>query len=66
MLEIGGGVKFETLPGVYVTGNYTNQFFFGFSNFLDDSNLFNVGVSLDPFKMANIAQNTETSSNGGK
>lgn len=66
MLELTGGIKVETLPGIYVAANYTNQFFFGFSNYLDDSNLFNIGISLDPFKMANIAQNTQTSSDGGK
>lgn len=65
MFEIGGNVKVETLPGVYVTGSYTNQFFFGFSNFMEDANIFNIGVSLDPFKMANIAQNTSTSSGNG-
>lgn len=65
MLEIGGNVKVETLPGVYVTGGYTNQLFFGFSNFLDDSNLFSVGISLDPFKMANIARNSESLSGNG-
>ncbi len=55
MLDAGINLKVETLPGIYVTGSYTNQFFFGFSNFLDDSNFFNIGVSLDPFKMANIS-----------
>lgn len=63
MFEFGGGIKVETLPGIYVAANYTNQFFFGFSNFLDDLNLISVGVSLDPFKMANIALNTSTTSN---
>ncbi len=62
MLEVGGGVRVETLPGVYITGNYVNQFFFGFSNFLDDSNFINIGLSLDPFKMANISQSTDIKS----
>lgn len=63
MLEVGGGIKVETLPGVYIAANYTNQFFFGLSNFLDDLNLISIGISLDPFKMANIAQNTSMTSN---
>lgn len=65
MLEVGGGVRVETLPGVYITGNYINQLFFGFSNFLEDSNFINVGISLDPFKMANIGQSTDTTSGNG-
>jgi hypothetical protein len=56
MLDAGINVKVETLPGIYISGGYSNQFFFGFSNFLDDSNFFNIGVSLDPFKMANVSQ----------
>lgn len=55
LLDAGINVKVRTLPGVYITGGYTNQLFFGFSNYLDDSNFFNIGVSLDPFKMANIS-----------
>jgi hypothetical protein len=58
MLDAGINVKFETLPGVYITGGYTNQFFFGSSDFLDDSNFFNVGIALDPFKMANVNPGT--------
>lgn len=56
MLEAGASIKVETLPGVYVAGSYTNQFFFG--SILDDSNFFNIGISLDPFKMASLTQSS--------
>lgn len=65
MAELGGGLRFETLPGIYVTANYVNQLFFGGSNFLDDSNFFNVGLSLDPFKMANISQSSNSNVTDG-
>lgn len=55
MLEGSLNIKYETLPGVYLSGSYANQFYFG-TSFLDDSNFFNFGVSLDPFKMASITQ----------
>jgi len=55
MLEIGANIKVKTLPGIYLAGSYTNQFLFGFPGIIDDANLFSLGVSLDPFEMANLS-----------
>jgi len=52
MLDLNVNVKAETIPGVYITAGYRNNLFFGFSGFIDESNLLNFGVSLDPFKMS--------------
>lgn len=53
MLDAGASLKFETIPGVYLSAGYSNQYFFG-TSLNDDSNFFNLGVTLDPFKMANV------------
>src|SRR5690606_32033175 len=37
MLDLGINAKVETLPGIYLTGGYTNQFVFGFSGLLEDA-----------------------------
>ncbi|GIW22091.1 MAG: hypothetical protein KatS3mg068_1098 [Candidatus Sericytochromatia bacterium] len=64
MLDTNLSLKFETLDGVYVSIGYNYQLFFGNNNFKDTSNMFNVGVSLDPFKMANVQPlGTESLSN---
>jgi hypothetical protein len=54
MIDTNLSLKFETLDGVYLSTGYNNQWFFGNNNFKDISNIFNVGISLDPFKMANV------------
>lgn len=59
MLEGSLSIKYETIPGVYLSGNYSNQFYFG-TSFLDDSNFFSFGVSLDPFKMASLTRQSFT------
>lgn len=56
MLEAGINARMEIIPGVYGIASYNNQFFFSFGGLLDDSNFINLGISLDPFKMAKMAQ----------
>jgi hypothetical protein len=64
MLNTNFSFKFETLDGVYLSVGYDNQLFFGNSNFKEISNMFNIGLSLDPFKMANVQPlGTESLSN---
>lgn len=55
MLELSANARMETISGIYLVGSYTNQFYFGFSNLLEDSNFISFGISLDPFKMAGLA-----------
>ncbi len=56
--NLGASLKFELVPGLSLTGNYTKQLLWS-GPALDQGDYFRIGLSLDPWRMIAGLQNQE-------